>query len=467
MATTTYAHPARAATRQEAGRTLAVAAAGTFLVLFTFAAVATTVVDSARDLHASASGITWLLSGMSLGLAVALLTAGALADDLGRRRVFVLSAAGLAIAGVVGAVAPSMDVLVAARVLQGAAGAGVLAAGLGAIGSAFPSGGARTHATGVWAAAVGGGIAIGPVAGGALAAALGWRSGFWLEAAAAALLLPAAGAVAESRAPAGRSIDLAGLITLGAGMACLTAGLVEGRSSWSAPATLGLLAAGGVLVVAFGVIESRRSGPMLDLRLFGDRRFVASITGALFTGLAVIGLMSYSPTVYEQTLHIGVVGSAGVLAVWSATSMVVALAARRLPARIPSQTRLALGLALCAAGEVALTNLAAGGSWTRVVPGLAIAGVGSGLANAALGRLAVESVPHERAGMSSGANNTARYLGGAAGVALVVALGAHGGGTQAVVDGWDRAAIASAALCALGAVVALLCRVGGTRSAPR
>src|SRR4051794_2154783 len=139
-------------------RTLAIASAGTLLVLATFAAVATTVGDSARDLGGGAGGVTWTLSGMSLGLAMALLAVGALADALGRRRVLAWSATGLVGAGVVGAVAPSIDVLIASRVLLGVAGAGVIAASLGAIGSAFPAGPARTPATGGWAAALGGGL---------------------------------------------------------------------------------------------------------------------------------------------------------------------------------------------------------------------------------------------------------------------------------------------------------------------
>src|SRR4051794_37728652 len=194
--------------------TLAVAAAGTLLVIATFAAIATTVGQAADGLGAGTAGRTWILSGMSLGLATALLTLGALADAVGRRRVLVWSAGALAGASVLGALAPSMPALVAARVLQGVAGAGVITASLGAIGSAFPAGAERTRATGVWAGAVGAGIAIGPLAAAALADAFGWRSGFWLEAAAAAALIPAAASIAESRAARRRRLDIAGVLTL-------------------------------------------------------------------------------------------------------------------------------------------------------------------------------------------------------------------------------------------------------------
>jgi hypothetical protein len=146
----------------------------------------------------------------------------------------------------------------------------------------------------------------------------------------------------------------------------------------------------------------------------------------------------------QRGLGVGLLGSAAILATWSGTSMLVALAARWLPHGLASPVRLAIGLAVVGAGELALSSVGSGSSWSQLVPGLAIAGIGSGLANAALGRLAVESVDRDRAGMGSGASNTARYLGGAAGVAVVVALG------------WHVATLACAALCAAGAALAAL-----------
>jgi len=449
----TTTHLVRAEARPS--RTLAVTAAATLLVLATFSVTPATVLDTARTVHAGLAGQTWALSGMSLGMATALLAVGSLADDFGRRRVLVWSAGLLALASVVAAVAPSIGVFVAARVMQGVAGAGVSAASLAAIGHAFPDGPERTHATGVWGAAVGGGIALGPILGAVLVAPLGWRSGYWLQAIAAAALVPAASRIAESRAATPRPVDLSGVATLGTGMAALTAGLVEGRSSWTSATTVGLLAAGVLLLTVFAFVELRRRAPMVDLRLVREPLFVASLTGALFTGVAIVGLMSFSISFMERGLGLGIVTAAAVLIAWSGTSMVVALLVRRLRIVASSPLRLAIGLALAGAGEVALTGLSGGSGWARLVPGLAIAGVGSGIANAALGRLAVESVPHERAGMGSGANNTARYLGGAAGVALVVAVVSGSGG--GLVSGWNVATVVCGALCFAGAGLAALC----------
>jgi MFS family permease len=461
MSTAAVAQIATTRTRSaETDRTLPVAASATLLVLAVFSAMVTTVGDSVQSLNGDVVSQTWALSGMSLGLAVALLTVGALADAFGRRRVLILSSSVLAVTSALGAIAPSMTVLIAARILQGVAGAGVLAAALGAIGHAFPTGHSRTRATSVWGAAVGAGIAIGPLAGGALAASIGWRSSYWLEAVAAALLVPAAARITESRASTRRSLDLSGAAVLALAMGSLTAGLIEGRQSWSSPRAIVPLAAGALLLGAFVGVEVRRREPLLELGRFSNPLFLASLTGALFTGLAVIGLMSFTPLLLQRGLHVSVIGSAAVLAAWSGTSMAVALATRPLLGRVSAASVVVLGFAVSAAGEFALSGLGVGTSWTRVLPGLVILGIGSGLVNASLGRLALESVPRERAGMGSGANNTARYLGGAAGVALVVALatGDGGTGTSGLLAGWNTAVIVCGALCVVAALVAAACR---------
>ena len=134
-------------------------------MLAAFSSGVTTVGQTARTLDAGVGGQTWALSAMSLGLASALLAVGALADDLGRRRVLAWSAGLLAGASALAAAAPTMTVFVAARVVQGVGGAGVLTASLAAIGHAFPGGAARTRAAGIWGAALGGGIALGPLQG--------------------------------------------------------------------------------------------------------------------------------------------------------------------------------------------------------------------------------------------------------------------------------------------------------------
>jgi MFS family permease len=457
--------PATAIRSTDAGRTLRVATAATMLVLAVFSALVVTIADSARALGAGATGETWALSGMSLGLAAALLTGGAMADDVGHGRFLSWSAGLLALGGVAGALAPNILALIGSRVLQGVAGGGILASALGSIGHTFPAGAPRTRATAIWGAAVGAGITIGPLAAAGLQTAFGWRSGFWVEAAAAAGLMILARKVSGVTTPrrdrvggaGGHRLDIAGGAALASAMVVLTSALVESRGGWSGATTLFLLALAAVLLGAFTVIELTRRNPMLDPRLLGRPQFLASLAGALFLGLAVVGLMSYSATFLERGLGLGVLGSSVLLTVWSATSTVVAIAARSLPARIGTRARLVIGLLLAGGGEMALTGLSEASGWRALVPGLLVVGVGTGIANAALGRIAVESVPASRAGMGSGANNTARYLGGATGVALVVSV-ASAAGTHGPVEGWNHAAFISAVLCGLGAAAVASCR---------
>lgn len=448
--------------------TVAVVGAATLLVLVTFTTIATTVGLTAASFHASVGWQTWALGGMSLGLAGALLTAGGMADTLGRRRVFVLSGVALAVSSAVTTAAPSMPVFVAGRILQGVAGAGLLAAGLGLIGHAFPGGPARTRATGTWGAMLGAGIALGPLLGAGLAVFSGWRAAYGLETLAAialvraGLLLPESHGVPSGRRPGaagGRRPDPPGALTMLVAMGCLAAGLTAGRTGWTAPATITLLAVGGAALGVFVAIEAVRPDPMLDLALFGRPLFLASVGGAAVTGLGMIGLMSYSPTLMERGLGSSPLTAGGVMAIWSTTSMVVAMQARRLPVRFGGVRQLVVGLALNAVGCAALAWLDPGSSWVRLAPGLLVAGIGSGLANAALGGLAVESVPSGSAALGSGANNTARYFGSALGIALTVILVSGGGpGQGGLLDGWDHAALVAALLNVAGAVLALACR---------
>jgi MFS family permease len=440
--------------------TLLIAAAGTLLVLLVFGTVVTTVSATVSGLHAGPQGQTWGLSGMSLGLATTLLSFGAIADDYGRRRVFLFGCLGLVLASSLAALAPSIGVFVVARILQGMAGAGVLAASLGVIGHAFPVGRPRTHAAGVWGGAVGAGTAVGPLLSAALAAVVDWRAGYWFQAMAAALLIAVAVRLPESRGELRRRVDVPGALLFGVAMACVTAGLTVGRASWTQPSTLALLCLGALALVGFVAVERMQSEPMIDLKLFRRPAFVASAAGALFTGLGVVAVISTMPSFLERALHESPLACAGLLACFSLSGMIVAIESHRLPASFDSRKRLILGFLFSAGGLAALGGLTAHSPWTRLLPGLLVIGVGYGLANAALGRLAVDSVPRERAGTGSGANNTARYVGGAAGVAIVAALLAAGDdrpGVHGLVDGWNLVSAAAAGMCVAAAVLLAAC----------
>ncbi|MFJ8658703.1 MFS transporter [Streptomyces sp. NPDC093795] len=460
------------------GATLAVTAAATAVALMNYTAPMVTLPDMVAAFATPASAQAWLLNGTPLGLAVLLLVAGSLADAHGRRRVFLLGTLALGVTTALGALAGSTLTFTLARVAQGAASAAVLAGSLGLLAQAYPAGRDRIRATGIWGASVSGGIALGPLLAGALSLA-DWRLAYGALGA-AALVTAAAGArtlraaeptkrketTAEGPGPdtgtgtgTGKKAppttrrtprpDIAGATALGLALAALLTALTLGRDGWLRPQVGVLLAASAALIALFVAVERRSRTPMVDLALLRRPAFLASTLGALFTGLAVIGLFSVVPALVQGGSGMSPLGAAWLFALWSGTAFVVALQARRLPARFSAPYQLTLGFVLSAAGVLALLGTLEGpaGSWPRLLIGLVVAGAGSGLLNAALPRLAVDSVPPERAAMGSGANNTARYIGSSAGVALSLAL---------ATTGPDTAVLASAGLALTGAVLTLV-----------
>ncbi|MFD5596131.1 MFS transporter [Streptomyces griseorubiginosus] len=433
--------------------TLALTSAATAVALMTYTAPMVTLPDVAADLHTPVSAQAWLLNGTPLGLAALLLVAGSLADDYGRRRIFVAGTLALGLTTALGALTSSTWLFTLARIAQGAASAALLASSLGLIVHAFPSPRGRLHATGVWGAFVSGGIAVGPLLSGAMP---NWRVSYGVLGAAAVLVAAlSARLLSESRAPRGGRPDLVGAVTFGLALVALVAALTLGRDGWlRAPVAL-LLLAFAVLLALFAVVERRSATPMIDLGLLRHRPFLASSSSGLFTGLAVIGLFSFLPALLQQTVGLSAMDTAWLFLLWSGLSFTVALQVRRLAGRVPPRWQLALGFLLHAAGVLTMLGSLDAGSWVRLLPGLVIAGVGSGLLNAALPLLAVESVPAARAAMGSGAQQTFRYIGSCAGVALTIAIATSSG--SGLAHGADLAMLVSAglALVAAASVVAL------------
>ena len=453
------------------GATLTVAAAGPLLVLIAFTVPVTTLMSTAGALGAGAGLQAWIMSGMSVGAAAGLLSSGAVGDDYGRRRAFIAGALVLALTSALAAVAATAWVLVIARILQGLGGAAILACGLGVIGHAFPPGSPRVRATGVWAAALGAGVAIGPLLSAALNQLGGWRLPYVLTAVAAVGLTVAARALLpESRAEKPRRIDVAGTLLLGLGIAALLSALIEGRGGWAEPRVAALLLAGLVLLGAFVAVERRIEDPMLDMALFRRPAFLGATVAAFAAGIGVLSLVSALPMVLERTVGTSTVTSALMLLAWSATSVVTAFAVRWLPAEVTPRAQLIAGLAGSALGQFGLIGLDANASVVRLVPALLIVGAAYGVLNAALGRQAVASVPAGRTAMGSGANNTARYLGSGIGLALVTVLVTHAGtgaGTADLLDGWNVAVVVTAGFSIFGAVIVFLAREGAPRHCDR
>ncbi len=451
---------------QHARRTLAVTVSGPLLVLIAFATPVTTLMSTVTALGAGPGAQAWIMSGISVGAAAGLLGSGAIGDDYGRRRVFVAGALLLAIASLIGALAPTAPVLVIGRLLQGLGGAAILACGLGLIGHVFPAGAPRARATGVWAAALGTGVAIGPLLAAGLDHLGGWRLPYlFMAVAAAALAAGARALLPESRAAVPRRIDVAGTLLLGIGVAMLLSALVEGRTGWDRPLVIGLALVGATLLVGFMMVERRIEGPMLDPGLFRQPDFVGATVGAFTAGIGVLSLVSFLPTVLERVAGVSTLLSALMLLAWSVTSVVTAFSVRWVPARVTPRLQLVAGLIGSAVGQLALIGVSESVPFARLVPALLVVGAAYGLLNAALGRQAVDSVPAGRTAMGSGANNTARYLGSATGLTLVTLLVTSVGpdtGTAGLLAGWNTAVLMTAGFSLLGALVVYLAREPST-----
>jgi MFS family permease len=441
--------------RRAARTTLGVAMAGTFLALTAYTAPLASLPAIAADLGAGPSASSWIVASMSVGFAVALVPAGALGDDVGRRRVFTGGSALLALSSALAALAPGARVLVAARVLEGLGAAAVLACGLALIGAAYPPGPGRAGATAWWGGSFGAGVAVGPLLMALIQLGAGWRVTYAVLAVLALGLTVAAPALlGESTLGRRRGVDPVGALLLAAGLGCLLTGLTEGRQGWGRPSVVLPLVAGAALLAALPAHQLRARAPMIDLRAFRSPRLRSATVGAFATGTGVIAITSYTPTLLQRGLGRGVLLSAVLLLAWSATSAVAAVGVRLLPERWGGTARIAGGLVVIGAGLAALSGLQLGSPAGRLVAGLVVAGLGTGVVTATLGREAVASVPPEQAGTGSGINNTSRYVGAALGVTVVAAL-AGGSGATALVSGWNVACWVCAASSVLGAAAVL------------
>lgn len=449
-----------------AGGTLAVAAGGTLLAMTAFTAPLSIVPSVVRDLGAGPVATSWVLSSMSLGLAIALLTSGAIGDEVGRRRVFVAGAVLLAAGSVAAAAAPEPWTFVVGRVLQGVGAAAVIACGLALISHTFP-GPERARATGIWGACMGAGPAVGPLLGSILDAVASWR---WAYAVLAvlAVVLAVAGQrlLTESRSGRGRRVDAPGALLLAVGTGLLLAGLTEGRRGWTGLLAIGLTVGAVVVLVAFFVHQARAREPMLELGLFRRPALVSATFAAFVTGATIIALMSFVATVLESGMAYSAVVASVIVLAWSGVSAGCSLLARRIPLRFSGALRLAVGMLTVAVGLAPLAVLTTTAPVGQLVVGFAVAGVGTGLLNATLAREAVASVPPTSAGTGSGINNASRYIGAAFGVTVVTALAVRpDGGPVGLVAGWNVAVVVGIALCVVGAVVVLLLQRAEVRRA--
>jgi len=398
-----------------------------FMLMLDATVVTVALPAMARDLDGDITALQWVMNAYTIAMAAVQLTAGALADRYGRRPLFLAAVGLFAMASLGCGLATTVTFLITARVIQGLAGAVMFATTLALIGQSY-TGTARGTAFAVRGTTAGIAVVLGPVIGGLLTDSLGWRWIFLvnLPIAAGALVIGAVTLPRREEMLRGRRIDIPGPLLLATGLVALVYALLSANDKgWTDPLILGCLATAGLCLAAFLIVESRLTHPMLDLRLFTDRRFVGTQIGSFTVQGSIFGLFVYFSVYFQDQLGDSVIQAGLSFLPIVVPIMIAGAAVGAFLDRIPPRLTVGGALALIATGLLLMLGVTADTGWDHLIVGMIVTGVGCGLALPALGSLAVDVAPAQ-IGVASGVNNTALQLGFALSIAVYGAiLGAY------------------------------------------
>jgi len=400
--------------------TLIAVCAGIFMLLLDVTIVIVAQPAIQTGLHASLSDVQWTLDAYALTLAGLMLTSGVLADRYGRKLVFSIGLIIFTLGSLLCGLAVDPLMLIVSRSGQGVGGAMMFATSLALLGNSF-RGKDRGTAFGVWGAVVGISTAVGPVLGGVITTDWNWRGIFLVNVPIGVLALGVtAWRVEESKSPSPAPPDWPGFLLLTAGLFGLVYGLIRaGETSWSDTGVIISLAAGAVLLAAFGVTESRVAHPMFDLSLLRVPTFTGGSIAAFAMNGSLFAVLLYFVIYLQDVLGYSALGAGLRIAIISAAQFVTAVLAGRLSERVPARWLIGPGLLLVGIGLIVIGGISGDSSWTHLIPGFIVSGLGAGLVNPPLASTAIGVVPPDKAGMASGVNNTFRQIGIAAGIAAL------------------------------------------------
>ncbi len=404
------------------------------------------------DLDAGAAGVQWIVNAYTLTLAALILVGGSLGDRLGRRRVFVIGVAGFALASVLCALAPTIEVLIAARGLQGV-GAALLTPGSLAIISASFTPGDRGPAIGLWSGLSGVTTAIGPLVGGWLVDTTGWRGIFWINIPLAAVVVWIAVRHVPETSGEQDPIDYAGAALTAAGLAALTYGLVDGSWLWAG--------AGIALLVLFVIHQKLTANALVPLSLFADRVFTAAniCTFAIYGALAASGFLLVQQLQYVSGFSPLVAGLASV----PMTIIMLLFSARAgaLGVRIGPRWPMTFGPLIAAAGLLLMLRIGEDASfWTDVLPASVVFGAGITVLVAPLTTAVLAAAPMEQTGIASGINNAVARTASLLAVSAIPPLAGIAGKDFADPDVFGPGFEAGTLMCVAMLVVAAVCAAG-------
>ncbi len=453
--------------RATRGWVLALTSTASFMAALDALVVTTALGNIRRDFGASIETLQWTVNAYNLSFAVLLLTGAALGDRFGRRRMFVTGIALFVAASILCAVAGNAGWLIAGRALQGAGAALLMPLAMALLGAVFPRE-ERAKALGVFGGVTGLALIAGPIAGGAIAGGLAWQWIFWINVPIGLIAIPLALLrIPESRGAAA-ALDITGL-TLAGGAALATVwGLTRGNSAgWTHPEVLAALLAGLLLWLCFVAAERRRPEPMLPMRLFRSRAFAAGIAASLLFYAGMYGVLFFIAQFFQSAQGFGPLGAGLRILPWTATLFVFAPLGGRLVQAVGERNLIVGGLLVQALGMLWIAKIAAPGTaYVALVMPMVLAGAGVSLAMPAAQNAVINAVAVSEVGKASGAFNMFRFLGGAFGIAILVAVFDIAGGygsPEAFSSGFAAAVGAAAMLSAAGAVAGL-CLPGRRRT---
>jgi EmrB/QacA subfamily drug resistance transporter len=439
--------------------TLAAVAFGLFMIMLDNTVVNVALPAIQRDLGVGLSELEWIVSGYALSFAALMLVGGKLADAYGRRLLFVIGIAVFTLASLACGLATSGDMLIAARIAQGAGAAMMNPATLSIIAATFPPR-QRGTAIGIWAGVSALALAIGPLVGGLLTDHASWHWIFFVNVPVGILGIAASFLlIDESRDPTHERLDLPGLATSAIGLFALTYGLIEANTyGWGSPRIVGAFVVAAVGLLAFLLLERHQRAPMLDLTLFRNRTYVGANLVVLLVALAMFGVFFFLSLYMQNVLGYTAVQAGAAFLPMTILVIVVAPIAGRVSDRFGSRGLMTAGMVLLSVQLVYFSQLGTDETFWTLLPGLVLGGVGLSLTMTPSAAAATRAVPVEKAGVGAAVLNAFRQVGGSVGIALMGAIMAaqltEPPSIPSFMHGFEHALLVAAGIAITGAIVA-------------
>jgi EmrB/QacA subfamily drug resistance transporter len=437
-----------------------------FMVALDTLVVVTALPSIHRDLGGNVETLQWTVNAYVLAFGATIITAAALGDLLGRRRMYLIGLTIFTAASAACALAPNVAVLIACRAVEGIGAGIIMPLGLTLLSSAFPAE-RRGAVIGIWGGVAGLAVASGPLIGGAVTQGLNWHWIFWVNVPIGIVAIAGSWLwLADSRGPASR-LDLPALVLVAAGVGALTWGLVQaGQDGWRSASTVAGLAVGAAAIAAFLAWERRVAEPMIPLALFRSSRFSAAVATQFLMAASIYSAAFLTSQFFQFALGDSPLGTGLRFLPWTATPMVVAPIAGALFDRVGARPLIVPGLLMQAVGFGWIVYLAARSSgYADYVAPFVIAGVGISMALPCVSAAGLNAVSPQALGKAAGVMNTMQQFGAVFGIAVATTVfNAHGSlaSAAAITSGYRPALSVAAGLSVLGALAAL-----GLRRAPR